>query len=71
LVPGSAVDALVREGLLVEQGGRLTCTPRGFLVLDGILERLAVGARAGGIATRASRPGMERSDSFDNVLGRR
>jgi oxygen-independent coproporphyrinogen-3 oxidase len=65
------VDALVREGLLVEQGGRLTCTPRGFLVLDGILERLAVGARAGGIATRASRPGMERSDSFDNVLGRR
>lgn len=35
------VDALLGEGLLVEQGGHLACTTRGFLVLDGILERLA------------------------------
>ena len=65
------VEALVREELLVEQGARLACTTRGFLVLDGILDRLAGGAQGKGVAPRASWPGMERRDSFDNVLGRR
>jgi hypothetical protein len=63
------VAALVREELLVEHGGRLACTTRGFLVLDGILDRLAEGEK--GAAPRASWHGMERRDSFDNVLGRR
>ncbi len=65
------VDALAREELLVERSGRLALTTRGFLVLDGILERLAEGAVSTGMAPRASWPGMERRDSFDNVLGRR
>lgn len=38
---GTVVEALVREALLVEAGGRVACTERGFLLLDGILERLA------------------------------
>ncbi len=65
------VDALAREELVVERSGRLALTTRGFLVLDGILERLAEGAVSTGMAPRASWPGMERRDSFDNVLGRR
>ncbi|HJU86836.1 MAG TPA: hypothetical protein VJ788_05670, partial [Gemmatimonadota bacterium] len=65
------VEALVREGLLLEEGARLMCSPRGFLVLDGILERLAEGAAAAVVSPRTSSPGIERRDSFDNVLGRR
>jgi hypothetical protein len=65
------VDALVREELLVERDGRLACTTRGFLVLDGILERLAADAPKAAAAPGGGRRGMERSDSFDNVLGRR
>ncbi|HYO46569.1 MAG TPA: coproporphyrinogen-III oxidase family protein [Gemmatimonadota bacterium] len=67
------VGALVREGVLAEREGRLACTGRGFLLLDGILERLtgAAGAPARDVASRGSWPGMEGRDSFDNVLGRR
>ena len=65
------VEALVREELLVERAGRVTCTTRGFLVLDGILERLAEGAATRGVAPRASWPAMDRRGSFDNVPGHR
>jgi oxygen-independent coproporphyrinogen-3 oxidase len=65
------VDALVREGLLVEEGARLTCTTRGFLVLDGILERLVEGVAVAGASGDASAARNQRRDSFDNVLGRR
>jgi hypothetical protein len=67
------VDALVQEGLLVECADRLACTDRGFLLLDGILERLtgATGNLARDLAIGGSWPGKQGSDSFDNVLGRR
>ena len=53
--PAEAVArALVREGMLVERDGRLACTERGFLLLDGMLERIADAACA----------------SFDKVPGR-
>ena len=53
--PAEAVAcALVREGMLVERDGRLACTERGFLLLDGMLERIADAASA----------------SFDKVPGR-
>ena len=65
------VGALLREELLVERQGHLACTTRGFLVLDGILERLAEAGGTRGPVTGASCPGMESRDSFDNVLGRR
>lgn len=38
------VGALIREGMLSERQGRLACTESGFLLLDGILERLAAAA---------------------------
>jgi hypothetical protein len=53
--PAEAVArALVREGMLAERDGRLACTERGFLLLDGMLERIADAATA----------------SFDKVPGR-
>lgn len=73
LLNGAAAEvvaALLREELLEERDHRLACTTRGFLVLDGMLERLARAA-APGEAPRFPGPGMERRDSFDNVLGRR
>jgi oxygen-independent coproporphyrinogen-3 oxidase len=67
------VDALVQEGLLVERADRLACTDRGFLLLDGILERLTGASSnvARDLAIGGSWPGMQGRDSFDNVLGRR
>jgi oxygen-independent coproporphyrinogen-3 oxidase len=53
--PAEAVArALVLEGMLVERDGRLACTERGFLLLDGMLERIADAA----------------TPSFDKVPGR-
>lgn len=66
------VDGLVREGMVEAREGRLACTERGFLVLDGILDRLAAaaGAASPGAADRGSGAGA-RDGSIDNVLGRR
>ena len=36
------VGALRAEGLLVERAGRVACSERGFVVLDAMLERLAI-----------------------------
>ena len=43
----------------------------GERLLDGILERLAAGSGARGADPGPQRGGLERSGSFDNVLGRR
>ena len=37
----AVVRALVRDGFAETRSGRLACTERGFLLLDGILDRLA------------------------------
>jgi oxygen-independent coproporphyrinogen-3 oxidase len=40
------VRALQAEGLLVQRGGRIACSERGFVVLDAMLERLAIDGAA-------------------------
>lgn len=51
----AVTDALLDQGLLHETGGRVACTERGLLVLDAVLERLAVAPDRG-------------TDRIDNAL---
>ena len=69
----AVVEGLVREGMFEAREGRLACTERGFLVLDGILDRLAAtaGTAAREAAESGSWPGTRGGDTIDNVLGRR
>lgn len=64
-----AVDAMFEEGYLRERGGRVACTERGFLVLDGLLDRLAAMA---GDAGGGGEPRLAGAfDGFDNLPGGR
>lgn len=69
----AVVEALARDGMVERRAGRLACTERGFLLLDGILDRLAaaIGSAAPEPADRGSTSGARGRPSIDNVLDRR
>jgi oxygen-independent coproporphyrinogen-3 oxidase len=45
------VRALAREGMLADEGDRIACTERGYLMLDEILERLAGAPATNGLTS--------------------